>query len=140
MSDPQSCSVCITHFQENFVDCYFDQLINDIRHRIHLECKACHRGKMLKLRPGKNHICGTYENNLKSAYDKYGLECMKGYAKSEWARTMIGDHFMEANREDWGYIDEEHHHVPGVKNWIPVSYYFNNFWKIDILISSKIRR
>ena len=59
---------------------------------------------------------------------------MKRYSKSEWARAMIGEHFMEANKEHHVFIEEEHNHVPGMKNWIPVTYYFNNFWKVDLLV------
>ena len=89
---------------------------------------------MLKLRPGKNHTCGIYENNLKSAYEKYGLECMKSYSTNEWAQEIIGERFMWAIREDHDHIDEEHNHIPGINNWIPMRHYYENFWKIDELI------
>ena len=128
------CGACVAFYQACFVRCYFDELRKDIRHRIHQECKACYRGKMLKLRSGKNHICLPYENNLKLAYEKYGLECMKEYATNEWIQETIDENFMWAIHEDHGYMEGEHNHVPGITSWILMRYYYENFWNIDVLV------
>ena len=126
MADEMECGACITFYKACFVRCYFNELKKDIRHKIHEDCKACYRGKMLKLRPGKNHTCTLYKNNLKLAYEKYGLECMKECATNEWKQETIGENFMWATREDHGYMEEEHNHVPGINSWISMSHYHTN--------------
>ena len=134
MDNQWSCEACITYLQNVYVRCYSEELTKKIRHKIHENCKACYRGKMLKLRPGKNHNCDIYHKNLMLAYKKYGLECMKSMAEDEWGIRTIGFRFTERLQEDHPFLPEEHNHAPGMNNWTPMSYYYKNFWKIEHLV------
>ena len=114
-----------------FVDVYYDYLKDDIRHEIHENCQACYRGKILKLRPGKNHTCKQYENNFLLAYEKFGDKVMKKIAKNKWSKIIIGEKHDD-RRNFWG---DSYRGPHSKKCNLSMDYYIENLWNIPHLLA-----